>query len=414
MVAQVPKGVYTMKDRYVIIKHNAKAYQKASKKVKSKMLDELSSMLSMNRHYVGYLLRNTDRVVYRREGTVVITDSRKNYLHQRGRKKVYGKDVLRVVKEIWRISGYVSSKHLVGYIRLNHEILFRHPDIKRLLTPGLKEKLLRISASTVDRMLKPYRDKVKISKKYKGNPFSSNLKKSIKVESWFDKPRMAGYVEVDLVHHCGSSGKGEFIYTLTATEVLTGWTELEPLRNKAMVWTKKALEGIFKRLPVPVRRLHSDNGSEFLNAHIQRLCRKKGIERSRSRPYRKNDAPYVESKNWSMVRVYTGWRRYDTDEEFKILSRLLRLVSLRNNLFMPQMKVVERQRVGGKIRKKYEMDIPLNRVLRLEEVDEKTKAALLELRDSIDIIELAEQIEYLTEELSAAYEKKLRRRKNHG
>ncbi|RMG69680.1 MAG: transposase, partial [Nitrospirae bacterium] len=217
----------------------------------------------------------------------------------------------------------------------------------------------------------------------------------------------------DLVHHCGSSLKGEFIYTLTATEVLTGWTELEPLRNKAMVWTKAALKGIFGRIPVPVRRLHTDNGSEFLNAHVQKLCKDMGIERSRSRPYRKNDAPYVESKNWSMVRAYTGWRRYDTDEEFKILERLLRLVSLRNNLFMPQMKVVQRQRVGGKIRKRYEMDIPLNRVLRLQEVDEKTKSALIKLRASIDIVELAEQIEYLVEELSAAYEKKLRRRKNH-
>lgn len=413
MVATVPKGVYTMKDRYVIIKHNAKAYQKAKKKQKSEMLDELSAMLSMNRHYVGYLLRNTGKVVYRDGKIVVITDSRKNYLHQRGRKKVYGKDILRVLKRIWRISGYISSKHLVGYIRFNHEILFKHPEIKRLLRPRLKEQLLQISASTVDRMLKPYRDKVKISKKYKGNPFSSNLKKSIKVESWFNKPRMAGYVEIDLVHHCGATLKGEFIYTLTATEVQTGWTELEPLRNKAMVWTKAALKGIFNRLPVPVRRLHSDNGSEFLNAHVQRLCTDMGIDSSRSRPYMKNDAPYVESKNWSMVRAYTGWRRYDTDEEFKILGRLLRLVSLRNNLFMPQMKVVERQRVGGKIRKKYEMDIPLNRVLRLEGIDEKTKAALLKLRASIDIVELSEQIEYLTEELSAAYEKKLRRRKDH-
>ena len=414
MVATVPKGVYTMKDRYVIIKHNAKEYQKASKKVKTEMLDELSAMLNMNRHYVGYLLRNTGKVVYRHGNRVVITDSRKNYLHQRGRKKEYGEDILRVLKRIWRISGYVSSKHLVGYIRLNHEVLFRHPKIKGQLTPKIKDQLLRISAATVDRMLKPYRDRVKIGKKYRGNPFSSNLKKSIQVESWFDKPRMAGYVEVDLVHHCGSSLKGEFIYTLTATEVLTGWTELEPLRNKAMVWTEAALKEIFTRVPVPVRRLHSDNGSEFLNAHIQRLCREMGIKSSRSRPYRKNDAPYVESKNWTMVRAYTGWRRYDTDEEFKILRRLLRLVSLRNNLFTPQMKVVERQRVGGKIRKKYEMDIPLNRVLRLDEVDEKTKTALLKLRDSIDIVELTEQIEYLIEELSAAYEKKLRRRKNHG
>jgi len=414
MVAQVPKGVYTMKSRNVIIKHNARAYQKATKKQKGELLDELSEFLQMNRHYIGYLLRNTGKVVRRRGKEVVVADCTKQSLHKRGRKKVYGEEVLRLLKKIWRISGYVSSKHLVGFIRLNHEVLFEHKDIKCLLSPKIKGQLLQISAATVDRLLKPYRDKVKIGKKYKGNPFSSNLKKSIKVESWFDKPDMTGYLEVDLVHHCGSSLKGEFIYTLTATEVKTGWTELEPLRNKAMVWTKAALEGIFKRVPVPVKRLHSDNGSEFLNAHVQKLCRDKGIRSSRSRPYRKNDAPYVESKNWTMVRAYTGWRRYDTDEEFKILGRLLRLVSLRNNLFMPQMKVIERQRVGGKIKKKYEMEIPLNRVLRLEEVDEKTKAALIKLKASIDIVELSEQIEYLTEELSAAYEKKLRRRKING
>jgi len=152
---------------------------------------------------------------------------------------------------------------------------------------------------------------------------------------------------------------------------------------------------------------------ETKDAHVQRLCRHMGIDSIRSRPYSNNDAPYVESKNWSMVRAYTGWRRYDTDEELEILRRLLRLVSLRNNLFIPQMKIVQRQKVGSKIRKKYEMDTPLSKVLRLQEVNQKTKAVLLKLRDSIDIVKLSEQIEYLPEELSAAYEKKLRRLKNH-
>jgi len=285
--------------------------------------------------------------------------------------------------------------------------------IKNLVTSRTKELLLRISASTVDRVLKPYRDRIRLKRRYKGNPFGSNLKKSIQVESWFDKTREPGYVEVDLVHHSGASGAGEFIYTLTATEIVTGWTELEPIKNRAMVWSKSALEDICKRIPIPVRRLHSDNGSEFINAHVQKFCKDMGIEFTRSRPYRKNDAPYVESKNWSMVRAYTGWRRYDTGEELMILKRLLRLISLRNNLFMPQMKLVERQRLGRKVRKKYEMDIPLNRVLRLKQVDAKTKSALIKLRNSIDIIELSEQIEYLTEELSAAYEKKRRGSKKH-
>jgi len=180
-------------------------------------------------------------------------------------------------------------------------------------------------------LAKTPRDKVKLKGRYRGNPFSSNLKRSIKVESWFDRPKEPGCIEIDLVHHSGATGKGEFIYTLTATEISTGWTELRPIKNKAMIWTRQALEEICKAMPIPIKKLHSDNGSEFINAHVQRFCKEAKIEFSRSRPYRKNDAPYVESKNWSMVRVYTGWRRYDTEEELKILQRLLTFITNEKN-----------------------------------------------------------------------------------
>jgi hypothetical protein len=176
-----------------------------------------------------------------------------------------------------------------------------------------------------------------------------------------------------------------------------------------MVWTREALEV----MPVSVKKLHSDNGSEFINAHVQRYCREMGIQSSRSRPYRKNDAPYVESKNWTMVRAYTGWRRYDTEEELKILRSLMRLVSLKNNLFIPQMKLIGRHSEGRRVRRCYDMDIPFNRVVRLEMVDERTKERLQGLRDSIDIVRLSEEIEKLTEALSIAYEKKLKRRYKH-
>lgn len=412
MVATVPKGVYTMKNRFVIINHNAKLYQRATKKVKTQMLNELFKLLHMNRQYLAGLLRNAGKVIYRKGKAVVVANPAIKELSKRGRKKIYGDDVLRILKRLWHISGFVSSKHLVGFIRLNHDKLFNHPELKNLITDSLKQQILRISASTVERMLKPYRDKLKLNRKYKGNPFSSNLKKSIAVESWFDRPKIPGYVEIDLVHHSGASGKGEFIYTLTATEVYTGWTELRPIKNKAMVWTKQALEDILKTIPVPVKILHSDNGSEFINAHVQRSCKEADIKFTRSRPYRKNDAPYVESKNWSMVRAYTGWRRYDTEEELRILEVLLKLITVRNNLFMPQMKLVSRIRENGHIKKVYELDTPLNRILKLNEVNALTKTKLVKLRDSIDIVRLSEKIEEFSEALTQAYEKKLRRYKN--
>lgn len=409
MVAFIPKGVYTMRGKAVIIKHNAEAYQKASKKIKSKILEELSEILHMNKQYLASLLRKAGKVVVRKGKIVVVADPSINDLSKRGRKKVYGEDVLRALKRIWPLTGFASSKHLVAFIRLNHEILFSHREIKGFICEKTKALLLNISAATVDRLIKPYRDKLKLKKRYKGNPFSSNLKKSIMVESLFDKPKEPGYIEIDLVHHSGASGKGEFIYTLTVTEISTGWTELRPLRNKAMVWTVKALEDAIKAMPIPVRKIHSDNGSEFINAHLQRFCHEKGIKFTRSRPYRKNDSPYVESKNWSMVRAYTGWRRYDTEEELEILERLERLITIRQNIFMPQMKLTYRHREIGRWVKNYEMEIPLKRVLNLEVVDANTKDKLVKLRNSIDIVKLSEEIERLSEKLSIAYEKKLRR-----
>ncbi|MCW4002400.1 MAG: transposase family protein, partial [Candidatus Bathyarchaeota archaeon] len=293
MVASIPKGVYNMKERLVIINHNADSYRKASKKLKSQMLTELSQILHRNRQYVGYLLRTSKKVVLRQGNLQIITDATLSEKSKRGRKKVYDKEVINALKKIWPLTGFASSKHLIAFIRLNAELLFSHPEIKNSISEKTKHLLLRISPATVDRLLKPYRDCLKLKKTYRSNPFSSNLKKSIKVESWFDKPTDPGYLEIDLVHHCGASGKGEFIYTLTAVEIFTGWTELRALRNKAMVWSTAALKDIVDKIPIPVVAIHSDNGSEFINAHVQKFCSIKGINFSRSRPYRKNDAPYV-------------------------------------------------------------------------------------------------------------------------
>jgi len=401
-----------MKSRYLIINHNKKAYQKSTKKLKTRMLDELSEILHLNRQYISSLLRNIGNPIIRNGKVVVVADITSNELSRRGRKKVYGKEILTLLKKIWPLTGFASSKHVVAFIKFNSDIIFNHVKLKYYLNEDTKQLLLTISASTVDRLLKPYRDQLKLKNRYKTNPFSSNLKKSIKVESWFDKVKEPGYVEIDLVHHSGSSGKGEFLYTLTATEIVTGWTELRALKNKAMIWTEKALQDIVKTIPVTVRKLHSDNGSEFINAHVQRFCKENEILFTRSRPYKKNDAPYVESKNWSMVRAYVGWCRYDTEEELTVLDRLLRLITIRHNLFMPHMKLLSRNRQNGKIIKHYEMNTCLNRVLMIPDVKSSIKQRLIKLRHTIDIIKLTEEIQITTEALSNAYDKKYRRLNN--
>lgn len=412
MVSQFTTISYTMEQKYSIIKENAKIYQKSRKKIKGMILDELEEVLKMNRQYLSFLLRNTGKkVVFKNKGIVYIGEYTTSRLSQRGRKKVYTEDIEKVLFKIWVLSGFISSKHLQVFIRLNSDILFTHKDIKDMLTEDIKDKLLKISAATIDRILKRHRDKWKIRQKYKTNPFSSNLKRSIQVESWFEKKQEVGSLEIDLVHHCGENPSGQFIYTLTATEITTGWTELIPLRNKAMIWTMNALKEIEKNMPIKIKKIHTDNGSEFINSYVMKFCRERDIKFTRSRPYKKNDAPYVESKNWSMVRVYTGWRRYDTDQEYQILKKLTKLISLKHNLFIPHMKAVEKTRINGKVRKKYQIDTPLNRVLKIEGITKDTKQKLINLRNKIDIVKLTKAIIYLKEKLEKIYQTKRRNEK---
>ena len=393
--------------RQQVIKENSKIYQKSKKKVKSEILNELVNILKMNRQYLSFLLRNTGRkIVFKNRGLVVIGQYDRKRLSERGRKKVYGQDIEEVLFRIWVISGFISSKHLCSFIRLNSDILFSHYELGSLLNEEIKRKLLNISAATIDRLLKKYRDDWKLKKKYKTNPFSSSLKRSIKVESWFEREKEVGSLEIDLVHHCGEKAEGQFIYTLTATEINTGWTEVTPLRNKAMVWTKNALKEIVKIMPVCVKKIHTDNGSEFINSYVEKFCKENNIKFTRSRPYKKNDAPYVESKNWTMVRSYTGWRRYDTDQQYQILKKLLKLISLKHNLFIPQMKITEKIRINGKTKKKYQIDTPLNRVLKIEKLSEETKEKLVNLRNKIDIVKLTKAIIYLKENLQKTYQTK--------
>lgn len=202
MVSEIPKGLYNMEKRYAIIKKNADRYRKSSKKIKKQMLDEMVEILHNNRQYIGYLLRNTGKkkVVIKERGVVFVGEYSDKLLSQRGRKKIYGKEVEKGLVKVWAISGFISSKHLVHFIRLNRDILFSHKKLSGI-DRYTKEKLERVSAATIERVLKRYRAIWELKKEYRGNPFSSNLKRSIKVESWFDREKEAGSLEIDLVHH---------------------------------------------------------------------------------------------------------------------------------------------------------------------------------------------------------------------
>ncbi|PNV78709.1 MAG: transposase [Fervidicoccus sp.] len=406
MLASIPERLYSRWQKMEIFKSNAEKYVKAKKKEKRLILDDLSKILHMNRNYIALLLRRFGKVIYF-NGAKCVPEYEER-VHNRGRKKIYTQELVPYLAKIWWVAGYPSSKHLYHYMRCNSDKLFASPELADI-PEEFREKLLKMSPATIDRLLKPIRDKLKLKGKYKTNPYNSSIKKSVQVESWFDKQKEPGTVELDLLYHSGESAKGEFAFTLVMTEIATDWTELTALKNKARVWTIEATKKSLQDMPIPIKRIHVDNGSEFLNAHMCRFCLEEGIELRRSRPYRKNDAPYVESKNWSLVRRYTGWRRYDTDAEYEILSELLNLISLKHNLFEPTMKLKFKERKGGKVKKTYDFRTPYERVLSLECVPEDIKQKLKSLREEVDIFELARKIEELEKKLDKAYQIKVRR-----
>jgi len=404
-----PKGLMTMNNKRLLIAHNAKLYRKASKKLKTNILNELSMLTGLSRKYTSYLLRKHGKRIRLRKGVVLKGDITKLRVHKRGRKKKYGEKVAQVIVYLWRLTDHISSKHLKAFIEENMDEIERMPFMKGM-DEETREQLSKISASTIERILRPVRDRERLRNRYRSNPYGSHLKKEIEVESYFKKDRKEiGHVEVDLVHHSGGSGRGEFLYTLTVTDIKTGWTELRVLKNKAMVWTEKAMRGILKELPFRVKQIHTDNGSEFINAHLKRLCDEEGIRFTRSRPYRKNDAAYVESRNYSVVRRHVGWRRYETEEELKVMDELMRAISMRFNYFIPTMKLVDYERVGKRKKcKKYEIKTPYRRLVESGELGEEEGLRLRERKEGMRFYELTMRIIRLKNELERVYNRKRR------
>lgn len=182
--------------------------------------------------------------------------------------------------------------------------------------------------------------------------------------SGFDRD-VPGFLEIDLVAHCGDCSAGQFINTLCATDLTTGWTERVAVLGKGQVFVIAAIAQIQAQLPFALRGLHSDNGSEFLNTMLLGWCKERGVAFTRGRPYRKNDNAHVEQKNWTLVRKLIGYSRLETPEQLAWLNALYTdLLRPYNNCFQPVMKLLEKERRNGVLVKRYDVpQTPLRRVL---------------------------------------------------
>jgi hypothetical protein len=207
-------------------------------------------------------------------------------------------------------------------------------------------------------------------------------------------------VEIDLVGHDGGDLSGDFAQTLDVTDVASGWTETQAVRNKAQIHVLHALQDIRSRLPFPLHGVDSDNGSEFINDQLARYCREERLTFTRSRPYRKNDTCYVEQKNWSVVRRAVGYARYDTLEALTLLNTLYRSLRLYTNFFQPSMKLLEKIRDGAHVTKRYDKaKTPMSRLLESSCVDPRVKHRLRKLYDRLNPVALRRSIDQLQHQL---------------
>jgi hypothetical protein len=250
-----------------------------------------------------------------------------------------------------------------------------------------------MSPSTIDRLLRPRR--------WLGRrrPFSTTkpgslLKAAIPIRTFADwDDARPGFLEVDLVAHCGESTEGFYLNTLSTVDVATGWIECQGVWGKGQERVGSAVHHVSRRLPFPLLGLDSDNGSEFINHHLYAYCQRKGIIFTRSRPYKKNDSAHVEQKNWSVVRRLVGYDRYASKLALEQFNTLYELVRLYTNFFQPTMQLQHKSRHGAKVHKVYDTArTPYQRLLASGILAPEREKALEQLYHSLNPIRLLARI----------------------
>lgn len=387
----------TMIDRQVVAKLECERYRKAGKKQKGRILDEFVKTAKCSRYHARWLLRNHGRRVEVKPLVFVEGDARKRVRQQR--KKEYGPELLPPLKRVWEMLDFICGKRLVAALREVLPRLVACDEVR--LRKSIQKKLLEMSASTIDRLLKTERERYQLKKRRGGTKPGTLLKHQVPVRTYDDwNEAQPGFLEMDLVAHDGGTASGDYCHTLDMTDVATGWTEQRAVLNKAEKWVFEAIEGLRRELPFPVRGLDSDNGTEFINHHLVRYCKLEKITFTRARPYRKNDTCYVEQKNWSIVRRFAGYARYEGQNVCNTLNELYRILHDYNNFFLPSMKLREKTRNGARVLKRYHPpQTPYQRVIESPHIDKNTKNRLRRYYQRLNPAHLYRQIQRLQQRL---------------
>lgn len=363
----------TMKARQEVTKASAGQYRGARKKEKGKILDQFIATTGYSRWYARLVLRHEGRRLQTDKQTIVVVERKSSAKRKRARR--YDEKVQTALVRLWRIMDYICGKRLQPSLPELITVLERHNEFR--CERETRAKLLRISAASIDRLLKPERRKYELRGRSGTKP-GTLLKKQIPIRTFAEwDEQCPGFVEIDLVAHDGGLAAGDYCQTLDLTDIATTWTETLAVRNKAQAWVFPALKEMRQKLPFSLLGIDSDNGSEFINKYLVEYCQKQKLSFTRSRPYRKNDNCFVEQKNYSVVRRAVGYARYDTEAQLNLLNELYATLRLYTNFFQPTMKLQSKERVGSKVIKRYDgAQTPYQRVLAAPQVSEADKQRL--------------------------------------
>ena len=356
-------------------------YRSTNRREKGKILDEFVKVTGYHRKAAIRLLRR----------------SKAQQVMRRGRPACYGV-VQQPLRAIWEASDRLCSKRLQPFLPEMVKVLRQHGE--QQIDASQEGLLCRMSSATIDRLLRPCR-KLGGRRSLSTTRPGSLLKSSIPIRTFADwQENKPGFLEVDLVAHCGESTEGFYLNTLCAVDVASGWSECVPVWGKGQVRVRSAVHRIRQRLPFTLLGVDSDNGSEFINQCFYTYCRQEKLTFTRSRSYKKNDSCHVEQKNGNVVRRLVGYDRYTSRAAYQCLERLYYTVRLYLNFFQPTMKLVSKTRHGARVHKVYETaQTPYQRLLQLGVLNEAKLAEMPATYRGLNPVLLLKQINGNLEQL---------------
>ncbi len=374
----------TMRQRIALTDTVRKRYRNNSKKKKSEILSELVATTGYNRSYARLILGSLKKV-----------GRKKKYLP---RKRTYDATVFYALRKLWIAADCICSQRLQPFIPELIRVLEKNKEIR--FNKRVKKKLCTMGSATIDRMLRATKKSYELKGRSTTKP-GTLLRQTVAVRTFDDwSDTRPGFFEVDTVAFCGDSVRGEYVCGLDLTDVATGWVGLDAVMGKGQTRIHAAIATFRERLPFLLLGLDPDNGSEFINWILKRYCETNQIVFTRIRPYKKNDNCYVEQKNYTTLRRFIGYGRYETEKQLMIVQHILILAEPYVNFFQPCKKLKEKLRIGSRVKKTYHTaKTPYQRLLESGILNEEQKQKLSAYYETLNPMDLLRKIRTLQRKL---------------